>query len=126
MQTFKKAERLCSKKVIEELMKKGRSFNEFPFKVIYLKTSLDTPFPVQVVVSVSKRNFKKAVTRNKLKRRIKEAYRKNKLSLYDSLTKSKEQVAVMLIYIAKTEMEYQEIESKIIVTLPKLANALKS
>lgn len=126
MQTFKKLERLCSKKVIEELISKGSSFNEFPFKVIYHQTKLDSSSPAQVVISVSKRNFKKAVSRNKLKRRTREAYRKNKDLLYEALQKKEQQLAIMLIYIAKEEIEYKEIESKIIVTLRKLAEKLKS
>lgn len=120
MQTFKKAERLTSKKTIEELMKKGRSFHESPFKVIYLEIKLDTAFPAQIVISIPKRNFKKAVTRNKLKRRTREAYRKNKSLLYEALQKNKAQLAVMLVYTAKTEIEYGEIESKIIVALRRL------
>lgn len=126
MQTFKKEERLTTKKIIEELMRNGSSFSEYPFKVVYLKTKLNTTFPAQVVISVPKKNFKKAVTRNKLKRRMREAYRRNKFLLYQALYECKEQRAIMLIYIAKAETEYKEIESKISVALHRLVKLLKS
>jgi len=119
-QTFTKEERLSSKKIIEQLSQKGNSFFEYPFKVIWLKTPLQTKYPVQIVIGVPKRNFKKAVDRNKIRRRIKEAYRKNKNIIYNFLEEKKIQCALMLVYTAKTEIEYKEIESKIILTLQRL------
>lgn len=74
--TFRKSERLCSKKVIDALFAGGnKSFSAFPLRVVYM----ERPEPVsQVLVSVSKRHFKHAVDRNRVKRQIREAYRLNK------------------------------------------------
>lgn len=77
-QTFAKAERLHSKKIIQELFTKGSSFYLHPFKVILLLNPDQTTVQHQILISVSKRFFKKAVDRNLLKRRIREAYRKEK------------------------------------------------
>lgn len=121
-QTFTKEERLSSKKIIEELSQKGNSFTESPFKMIWLKIALQTKYPAQIVFGVPKRNFKKAVDRNKIRRRIKEAYRKNKHIFYNFLKEKDLQCALMLVYIAKTEVEYKEIESKIILTLQRLVS----
>ena len=76
--TFGKAERLSRKKWIQELFDKGSSFNFYPYRIL----SLPHPDPEaesnQVIFSVSKRLFKSAVDRNKVKRRMREAYRHNK------------------------------------------------
>jgi ribonuclease P protein component len=76
--TFRKAERLSRKKWIQELFDKGSSFNFYPFRILYM----DHPEPPaafnQVMFSVSKRLFKRAVDRNTVKRRMREAYRLNK------------------------------------------------
>jgi len=76
-QTFKKGERLSSEKSIATLFAEGDSFFQYPFKVVYKKEQSTYPFSVQLLISVSKRNFKKAVDRNKIKRLIREAYRKS-------------------------------------------------
>jgi len=79
--TFKKEERLNKEKWIKELFEKGSSFHLYPFRIIYLPHP-DPQYPVnQVLISVSVRNFKKAVDRNLLKRRIREAYRLTKSHL---------------------------------------------
>src|SRR5687767_15833995 len=76
--TFRKEERLSKDKLIQELFDRGSSFYLFPFKVFFmLNPDKDVRFH-QVVISVSKRNFKRAVDRNLIKRRIREAYRLNK------------------------------------------------
>lgn len=125
--SFPKTERLASKKLITELFNARNTLRVDPFKIVWIKTNLTSnTTPVQLAISVSKRSFKKAVIRNKLKRRIREAYRKNKQLLYQPLTKGNIQCAIMLIYIAKTELEYQEIESKIILTLQRLVSKISS
>lgn len=66
-------------------------------------------FPAQVVVAVPKKNFKTAVARNRLKRRIREAWRLHKQELYERL--GERRTALMLMYIAKEELPFSEIEN---------------
>ncbi|WP_420385587.1 ribonuclease P protein component [Roseivirga sp.] len=75
--TFPKSERLHSKKLIEELFNEGSYFYLYPFRVTYLFKD-DLPEAPQVMFSVSKRKFKSAVHRNRIKRLMREAYRLNK------------------------------------------------
>jgi ribonuclease P protein component len=118
--TFPKTERLHSKKIIQELFEKGSSFYLYPFKIVYLSNPYDNDQSLpQFLVSVSKKKFKKAVDRNKIKRRIKEAYRLNKHSLEheEATTKS---LCLGLIYTGKEIHEYKLIESKVKKLIVKL------
>ena len=85
--TFHKAERLCSKRVIENLFNGGnKSMSAFPIRAVYMPAKTgDLSAPVTVLISVSKRRFKHAVQRNRVKRQLREAYRKHKHILYDTL-----------------------------------------
>src|SRR5680860_1391084 len=83
--SFKKEERLCSKKIIDKLFSEGDSFLSFPLKVVFMQTSLSVKYPVQAAFTVGKRNFKSAVQRNLIKRKIRETYRLNKFQLYHCL-----------------------------------------
>jgi ribonuclease P protein component len=109
MQTFSKSERLCSKVLIDRLFEKGKSFNSFPFRITFLEIA-ESSAPIKIVISVPKRNFKKAVDRNKLKRQIREIYRKEKQKTYELLGEKK--IILMLIYTAKIKIEFKELEDK--------------
>jgi ribonuclease P protein component len=76
--TFRKVERLSRKKWIQELFDKGSSFNFYPYRILYMEHPEPPASLNQVMFSVSKRLFKKAVDRNTVKRRMREAYRLNK------------------------------------------------
>ena len=109
--TFRKKERLKSRKVIERLFKDGQSFGVYPLRLVFLKMEDSrSGSPVQFAVSVPKRSFKSAVARNRLKRKVKEAWRLNKHWLYKKLEKVKGQYAFMVIYTGKEDFPYGEIE----------------
>jgi ribonuclease P protein component len=123
MQTFTKAERLSGKTALDKLFTTGHSFNSFPFKVIWLETN-DGMAPAQIVISVPKRIYKRAVDRNRLKRLIREVYRKNKEILYHQLESKK--LHLLLIYTSKTAMDYKEMNEKIIIVLQRLTKTVHS
>lgn len=78
--SFHKAERLQSRRRIESLFAGGKkSMVVFPIRVVYVTRPADGNVPgVSTLMSVSKRRFKHAVDRNRVKRQIREAYRCNK------------------------------------------------
>ena len=71
------------------------------------------PFPAQVAFSVSKKDFKLAVTRNLIKRRAREAYRKNKHLLYEFLIESNKKIVFTMIFREKAVADYNVIETSI-------------
>jgi ribonuclease P protein component len=111
--SFPKSERLYKKKDIQELFDKGSSFYLYPYRVIVQK--LPDLQLNQVLFSVSKKNFKKAVDRNLIKRRMREAYRLNKTSLPKT---SKCQIAY--IYTAKDILEFEQIRDKMVISFKRL------
>ncbi len=118
--TFTKEERLSSRKLIEQVAKEGKSFLVHPFKVIIMETSLESKFPAQVMMSVAKKRYPRAVDRNRIKRLMREAYRKNKHTLYTALNEQNKKLALMLIYIGAELPEYKLTEDKIILILQRL------
>ena len=117
MYTFTQVERLKSKVAIDDLFESGKSFYSKPFEIFWLEVNA-IEAPVQIVVSVPKRLFKRAVDRNKIKRLFREAYRKNKNLLYEKL--NDKQLHVMFIYKSKSIISFLEMEEQVIVGINKL------
>jgi len=114
--TFKKAEKLSSKKDIQELFTNGSSFYLYPFKVVTLPNS--ETIRHQVLFSVPKRIFKRAVDRNLLKRRMSEAYR-----LHKHLLPTEPQVLnIAYIYTSKKIIDYASIALPLKKSLIRIQN----
>lgn len=116
---FSKNEKLTGKKKIEELFRKGSSFYLKVFQVRYLASS-EVHSPHEILISVPKKNFKRAVDRNLLKRRIREAYRLNKHVIQDC-----QPLYIGFVYISKQILTFQEIQDQLISALDRLKSNKK-
>ena len=117
---LRKSERLSSQRQIQALFTEGKSFSTPPFVIRYRKLTDHSLLSHQVLVSVSKRNFKRAVDRNRLKRQIREAYRLNK----HLLTNLPDKYAIAYIYTFKKMIPYKDLENKLIESLSRLQTEL--
>ncbi len=136
--TYSKQEKLKSRKALEELFAKGKSFSVFPIKVFYTITDqsvsdgaaddardnseikLNPAAFVQAGVGVSSRIFKKAHDRNKVKRLLREVYRTQKQPLYTSVASNQQQLNVFFLYIGKELPLHADLQSAMEKTLEKL------
>lgn len=117
--TFSKEEHLCRKKLITELFGQGSSFGVYPLRLVWLPLPEPTTEPPQVLVSVSKRTFKRAVDRNYLKRLVREAYRLNKHRLTEHAGGHRVgQLAI--IYTGKEKKPFTVVQNKLISGLARL------
>lgn len=121
--SFAKTERICSKKIIKNLIVQNNTLFVYPFKCYYSIENTDNQDNSnQIVVSISKKIFKKAVDRNLLKRRTKEAYRIHKYGIIDSEDQINNiQYKVLFVYIAKEILTYQQIEKSLVQILKMLS-----
>ncbi len=120
MQTFKKEERLSKIKVINKLFSEGKKFTIAPYRVYWLEMEMESDYPAQVLISVSKKQYKRAVDRNLIKRRTREAYRRNKAAFYSYLNKNAKNYVFALLYNSGEIASYKDIEEKIIFILQRL------
>ena len=94
--TLSKKERICSRTLIEKLFNGGgsHSMTFFPLRVVYMPMTHEADedawdkTQAQMLISVPKRYFKRAVKRNRVKRQVRDAYRKHKSALLSKLADS--------------------------------------
>lgn len=104
--TYPEKEKLKSRKLIRKVFEEGKTIKSYPVLIRYVQIENDSN---NVGVSVSKRNFKKAVDRIKIKRQLREAYRLNKKELQNIDRK----YAMMIIFIGKKEMTSKNIQETV-------------
>jgi len=106
-QLYSKTEKLKSKKLIDQLFNEGKSISTFPLRLVYLKTKFEGNLKVKTGVSVSKKHFKNAIDRNRIKRLLREVYRTNKASYFNNITT---QYTFMILYIGNNKPSFNELE----------------
>jgi ribonuclease P protein component len=109
--TYPKNEKLKSKITIGFLFTEGKSVSRYPLRLVYCPLAADSVEKIKMGVSVSKKNFKKAVDRNRFKRILRETYRLNKHLLINDLNQPH---AFMFFYQTKDRLTYEEINTKTI------------
>ncbi|MDU1892233.1 MAG: ribonuclease P protein component [Dysgonomonas sp.] len=115
--TFPKEEKLCSTKSIDMLFARaGNSFIAYPLRVVYLlfdEPEIEKQHP-SVMISVSKKKFKRAVKRNRVKRLIREAYRLNKNLFHQTLQIRGKRMDIAFLYLKNELPTFAEIEKAMI------------
>jgi ribonuclease P protein component len=122
---FGKEEKLKSRKKIDELFVRGKSFTVSPVRVSYQFFHAPDAAILQAGVTVSKKHFKKAVDRNRIKRLLREAYRLQKNELVEIIKEKGKQGFVFFMYTDKTILSFsviREAMNKCLLRLQKLAN----
>ena len=110
---FGKKYKLCSHTIIKAVFEEGKTIKQYPLRSIAMTLDPDsTKAAFQLVISVPKRNFKKAHDRNRIRRQLKEAFRLNKVALEEKLIEQKQQIALFIVYTERTALEYKVLESK--------------
>ena len=126
--TLGSQERIKSTKLIDTLFSGGNSQSivAYPLRVVYMKgvREADTP-QTQIMVSVSKRHFKRAVKLNRVKRQIREAYRLNKNLLSEKLIQQPDMTLYLAwIWQADELFPSSVVEERMKILLHRLAEKL--
>jgi ribonuclease P protein component len=124
---FPKTERLKSRKQIDHLFAGKKGFAVFPIRVMYQFLPAEAADSgLQVGVTASKRSFKKAVERNRIKRLLREAYRLQKEDLHAGLKASGKRGLIFFLYTDKTIASFDVIKAAMAKCLKKLSTIAAS
>lgn len=100
MYSFSKAERICSKRVIDKLFAGGNtSMAVYPLRAVCMPVERES-VPASILISVPKRRFRHAVDRNRMKRQVREAYRLNKHVIWKALESKPYSLSIAFVCIA--------------------------
>lgn len=128
-ESFRKSDRLYLRSRVQRLFDEGRSFKVFPFLVVYLVQAEDNnkeetllPRGVEMLISVAKHRFKKAVDRNRFKRLIRESFRRNesRKDLVDILSMKPIHLSFAVIVLSPKLPSFEEVNK----AMTKILNRL--
>jgi len=112
--TFPKHQKLKSRKDIKALFEEGKTVTKYPVKLLWLPLGQQE---TKAGFAVAKRNFKSAVTRNKIKRLMREAYRLQKQEIQEGKDKT---FTLLFLYIGKDVASFKTIDKAVLGALKKL------
>jgi ribonuclease P protein component len=84
-----------------------------PIIARYTQSSFETECPFQVATTVSKRRFRKAVSRSRIKRLMRETWRLEKYRLLESWTPGDKKWGLVFIYVGRDIPTFDECSHNI-------------
>ena len=127
--SFPKQERICSKKLMDRLFngRESHAMSAYPIRVIYrfeTQEGGDDEIPkAQVLMSVPKKCFKRAVKRNRVKRQMREAYRCNRHLLTAQVPDNKS-VLMAFVWLDAALYSTKEVAEKVKNLLQRISEKL--
>ena len=110
-ESLSRKEKLKSRKQIEHLFSSGKAIKAYPLMAVYSKILPSDGIHYKAGFSVSKKRFKRAVDRNRIKRLMREAYRRKKSFLPENPDVC---YGFMFVYLSRKEVSLVELEEKIL------------
>jgi ribonuclease P protein component len=120
--TYPSNEKLKSRKQIQALFEGGKHVKTENLRLIFLPLPLEDA-PLKIGVSVSKKHFKLAVDRNRIKRLMRESYRLNQHEFKAILTQP---YVMMLVYQSPKMPTFESLNEETQKINSLLANKLKT
>ncbi len=120
MHSLRKDERISGKLTFQKIISDGKSYFKYPFKFYWRFSNGDQKYPIQIGISISKKNIKKANKRNLMKRRIREVYRLNKHIFYKKPEDENIRIQLLIIFLADKPISFIEIRNSLITCLNDL------
>lgn len=111
-----KSERLNKTKAIDDLFARGESLLKYPLRCVFLANEEGES---RIIASVSKKRFKRAVKRNRVKRLIRESYRLNKGLMGDGVAAD-----VAFICVADELPTFQMVEKSMVALLQQIGERI--
>lgn len=123
---FSKEEKLCRTKSIDRLFSSGESFIAYPLRVVfYIEEEVDEKNKnATVLISISKKKFKRAVKRNRVKRLFRESYRLNKQELQAVLQEKNKRIDIAFLYLKNELPTYTEMEKAVLKSISILVGKI--
>lgn len=122
---LKPEDRLKSRKSIDELFANGKSFSNFPFRILW--KSVDADIGLKAGFTVSSKKFKKGTDRNRIKRLMRESYRLQKNELQVFVEKTGKNLHLFFVFTGKEIPDYDFVYEKtgtVLNRILKLLNAV--
>tara|TARA_B110000444_G_scaffold258109_1_gene298124 strand:+ start:135 stop:542 length:408 start_codon:yes stop_codon:yes gene_type:complete len=111
--TFGRDQRLKSTIVMDSAFSEGTKIKGHLIIARYTQSSFETECPFQVATTVSKRKFRKAVSRNRIKRLMREAWRLEKHRLLEKWVVGDKKWGLVFIYVGREIPTFDECSDNI-------------